>query len=118
MDAVSRRCRTATTWKIVRPASVDATFIREPHVQTHAFGVVFLEPGFRGVRGGEYLEVIGVANLLAGVDIGPDGCAHRSSRRPLKKGWRTFPSADLARYSIPARSSGSTQMPLCAIRLV
>ena len=43
---------------------------------------------------------------------------HRSSRRPLKNGWRTLPSADLARYSISASSSGSTQMPLCAIRLV
>ena len=29
-----------------------------------AFGIVFLEPFFRGVRGGEDLEVIGVANLL------------------------------------------------------
>jgi hypothetical protein len=37
---------------------------------------------------------------------------HRSSRRPLKKGWRTFPAADLARYSISAFSSGSAQMPL------
>jgi hypothetical protein len=47
-----------------------------------------------------------------------EGIHHRSSRRPLKNGWRTFPSADLARYSISASSFGSTQMPLCAIRLV
>jgi hypothetical protein len=40
----------------------------------------------------------------------------RSTRRPLKKGWRTLPSADFARYSISASSSGSTQMPRCAIR--
>jgi hypothetical protein len=33
---------------------------------------------------------------------------HRSSRKPLKKGWRTFPSADLAQYSISASNSGST----------
>jgi hypothetical protein len=46
------------------------------------------------------------------------GIHHRSSRRPRKKGWRTFPSADFARYSISASSLGSTQMPLCAMRLV
>ncbi|SFV19474.1 Aldo/keto reductase family protein [Bradyrhizobium arachidis] len=40
----------------------------------------------------------------------------RSSRIPLKKGCRTLPSADLARYSISASNFGSTQMPLCAIR--
>src|SRR6478735_4291637 len=43
---------------------------------------------------------------------------HKSSRKPLKKGCRTLPSADFARYSISASSSGSTQMPLCAMRLV
>jgi hypothetical protein len=32
----------------------------------HAFGIVFLKPFFRGVRGGEDLDVLGVANLLAG----------------------------------------------------
>jgi hypothetical protein len=42
--------------------------------------------------------------------------SHKSSRTPLKNGWRTFPSADLARYSISASSFGSTQMPLWAIR--
>src|SRR3954467_11135110 len=36
----------------------------------------------------------------------------RSSRSPLKNGCRTLPSADFARYSISASSSGSTQMPL------
>src|SRR5581483_7798906 len=45
------------------------------------------------------------------------GVHHKSSRRPRKKGWRTFPSADFARYSISARSLGSTQMPLCAMRV-
>lgn len=29
-----------------------------------------------------------------------------------------FPSADFARYSISARSFGSTQLPLCAMRFV
>jgi hypothetical protein len=32
---------------------------------------------------------------------------HKSSRRPLKIGWRTLPSADLARYSISANKVGS-----------
>jgi hypothetical protein len=40
--------------------------------------------------------------------IGP---VHRSSRSPLKNGCLSFPSADLARYSISASSTGSTQMP-------
>src|ERR1700730_1891401 len=46
------------------------------------------------------------------------GIHHRSSRRPRKKGWRTFPSADFARYSISASNLGSTQTPLWAMRLV
>jgi uncharacterized LabA/DUF88 family protein len=43
---------------------------------------------------------------------------HRSSRSPLKNGCRTLPSADFARYSISASSSGSTQMPRWAMRLL
>jgi hypothetical protein len=31
----------------------------------HAFGIVFLEPGFRGILIGENLEVIAVSDLLA-----------------------------------------------------
>jgi hypothetical protein len=47
----------------------------------------------------------------------PDELApvHRSSRMPLKTGWRTLPSADFARYSISASNEGSTQTPRCAI---
>jgi hypothetical protein len=41
-------------------------------------------------------------------DLAP---VHRSSRRPLKNGWRALPSADLARYSISAISEGSTHTP-------
>jgi len=49
---------------------------------------------------------------------GPFQCANQnkvlaqpitSPRRPLKNGCRTFPSADFARYSISASSSGSTR---------
>ena len=38
----------------------------------NAFRIVFLEPSFGGVDIREDLEVIGVADLLAGVDVGPD----------------------------------------------
>jgi hypothetical protein len=43
----------------------------------HAFPIVFLIPGFSGVDVREYLEVVGIANLLAGVDVDQD-CFHRS----------------------------------------
>jgi hypothetical protein len=32
-------------------------------------GIVFREPDFRGVRVCEHLEVVGIANLLVGVDV-------------------------------------------------
>jgi hypothetical protein len=35
----------------------------------------------------------------------------------LKKGWRTLPSVDFARYSISASRDGYTQTPRCAIFL-
>jgi hypothetical protein len=79
------------------------------------FRIVLPEPFIRGLLAGEELQVIGITDLLASVDISPHGCgryAHRSSRRPLNNGCRTLPSADLARYSISASNSGSTQMPL------
>jgi hypothetical protein len=38
----------------------------------NAFRIVFLEPSFGGVDIREDLEVIGVADLLAGVDVDPD----------------------------------------------
>jgi hypothetical protein len=43
---------------------------------------------------------------------------HKSSRRPLNTGWRTFPSADLARYSISANKVGSTHVARYVIFLV
>ena len=39
----------------------------------NAFGVVFLKPFFRGVRGGVDLDVLGIVNLLAGVEVDKDG---------------------------------------------
>ena len=50
---------------MIKAAALVASFIRGPILERHAFGIVFLEPVFRGVRGGEDLDVLGVANLLA-----------------------------------------------------
>jgi hypothetical protein len=39
-----------------------------------------------GVRGGKYFKMVGISDMLARVDIGPNGrrmIGHRSSRRPL-----------------------------------
>ena len=44
--------------------------------ECHAFGVIFLEPCFRGVGVCEHLEVVSVADFLAGIDVNPD-CCHR-----------------------------------------
>ena len=41
--------------------------------ERHTFGIVLLEPFCRGFRGGEHLQVLAVANLLAGVDVDKDG---------------------------------------------
>jgi hypothetical protein len=65
------------------------------------------------------LEVVGQRHhdqVIAPLDflgVGEARPAHRSSRRPLKKGCRTLPSADLARYSTSASNFGSTRPP-CA----
>ena len=40
-----------------------------------AFQVVFLQPGFRGVLTREDLEMFGIANVLLGIDVNPDGHA-------------------------------------------
>ena len=39
----------------------------------HAFGIVFLQPFFCGVLAREDLKVIDVANLLARIDVNPNG---------------------------------------------
>ena len=49
----------------------------------YAFGVVFLEPCHRSVCGGEDLNVLGVANLLACVEVDLD-CFHEASR-PIRQ---------------------------------
>jgi hypothetical protein len=49
-----------------------ASFIRDLILKGDAFGIVFLKPFFSSIRGSEYLDVLGVANLLAGVDIDKD----------------------------------------------
>jgi len=41
-------------------------------LERHALGVIFRKPGLRGIGIREDLEVLGVSDLLAGVDIDPD----------------------------------------------
>ena len=55
-------------------------------------------------------------NAAASRSSGEAPTDHRFSRKPLKKGCRTLPSADMARYSISANNFGSTQMPLWPTR--
>ncbi|MCK1718254.1 hypothetical protein IVA81_10925 [Bradyrhizobium sp. 141] len=49
-----------------------------------------------------------VERLVRPLPEAVEGVHHRSFRRPLKNWWRTFSSADWARYSICASSLGST----------
>jgi hypothetical protein len=50
------------------PAAGTASF-QNLLFESDAFGIIFLKPFFRGVSGGEDLDVLGVANLLARVDV-------------------------------------------------
>jgi hypothetical protein len=54
-------------------------FIPEPHTQRLRLQGRFLKPFCGGVGGGEDLDVLGIASLLAGVDVDPD-CFHEASR--------------------------------------
>src|SRR5258705_949408 len=53
-------------------------------LERHAFRIVLLEPFFRGVFVCEHLEMIGMTNLVSGIDINPNGCHWSlfSFRRP------------------------------------
>jgi hypothetical protein len=51
-----------------RPNSLD-DFIFEGD----AFGIIGLEPSFRSLGIGECFDVIGMANLISGVDVNPNG---------------------------------------------
>ena len=46
-----------------RPSCGQSGSFQNLVLEGYAFGTVFLKPFFRGVRGGEYLDVLGVANL-------------------------------------------------------
>jgi hypothetical protein len=41
--------------------------------ECRAFGIVLLEPFVRGDRIGKHLEMIGVANMVFGIYVNPDG---------------------------------------------
>jgi hypothetical protein len=47
--------------------------------ESNSFRIVFCEPGLRGVGGRKDLNMIGLADLLARVDVKPD-CFHEASR--------------------------------------
>ena len=78
--------------------------------------VLWTELHHRSVEFGRDRQ-IAVEPLIGPLPESVEGVHYRSSRRALKNGCRTFPSADFARYSISASSFGSTQMPLWAMRL-
>jgi hypothetical protein len=48
-------------------------FTPELHIRTPPFGVIFLEPRFRGVDIREHLDVVGVADLLARIHVNEHG---------------------------------------------
>jgi hypothetical protein len=52
----------------IKAASVGGLLFEDLILKGNAFRVVFLEPGFSSVRG-EDLDVLGIANLLACVDV-------------------------------------------------
>ena len=54
-------------------------------LERHAFRVVFLELCLRGVRISEHFQVVAVANVLARVDIDPDGHWSLFSLRSARK---------------------------------
>lgn len=54
---------------------------------------------------------MGVERFLHPSPEAIEGVHHRSSRSPLKKGCRTFPSADFARYSISTNTLGPPRRP-------
>jgi hypothetical protein len=64
--------------------NLELRFIQNFVFKGYAFRVVFLEPCFRGVGIREDLEVIGVAKLLAGVDVDPD-CVHEALKAAAGK---------------------------------
>src|SRR5712671_3468805 len=105
---VPSRCGSCGRFSGVISANLWVSFIRGPRNSTKHKSLD------QKVSGGEHAED----------DRDDDGPphqghapAHKSSRMPLKKGWRTLPSADFARYSISANSDGSTQIPRCPIFL-
>jgi hypothetical protein len=58
--------------------------IRDRIFKCRAFRVVFLKPFCGSIRGGEHLDVLGVGNLLAGVDVNKDGQTRLLSQQVLR----------------------------------
>jgi hypothetical protein len=56
--------------------AADTSSLQDFILERNAFGIVFLEPDFRGVGGGEHLQMVLVADLFVRIDVDPDG-AHK-----------------------------------------
>ncbi len=55
--------------------------LRDLIFECRAFGVIFLEPYFRGVGVCKHLEIIGVTDLLARVDVDEDSKSARAASK-------------------------------------
>jgi hypothetical protein len=71
--AAGRKVLAAHVWeRACKPADILKGLVQNLVFERHAFRIVFGEPPISGLRAGKDLEVILVADLLAGVDINPD----------------------------------------------
>src|ERR1700730_13301075 len=64
----------ATTGILARTVRRRCGSLQDLILECHAFGVIFLQPCFHGVDVCEHLEMTGVANMMSGIDINPNGC--------------------------------------------
>jgi hypothetical protein len=71
-------------WAKSTATSVGASFFQNLILKGYA--IVFLEPGFRGVRGGEDPDVLWIADLLAGVDVDKSVMARPNTLSPSARG--------------------------------
>jgi len=93
-------------------------FTPEPHIRSDALRVVLLEPLFCGVHIGEDFDVVGIADLLAGVDVDKDGHWSLFSFRPRLKSARCAESfRDFLGPDVDAKHSGEAPSEQTSRRL-
>jgi hypothetical protein len=84
-----------------------AGFSTHSHQRSNASFAIVLDPEQKIDHNPEHERQAdgdgGIPNNLAPIPI------HKSSRLPLKRGWRALPSADFARYSISVSREGTIQ---------